>query len=109
MQGRGDRCTQVKQTVETKVRFMRGNLKYAVGRGITDGLARPDIFIAKALNDFGARGVAIAQYSIRSGGRADGLYDVGRKGRVCIGEIVPVPWHRHTGKFPVPRGRVLAF
>src|SRR4051794_34253615 len=51
------------QTVETKTIFVRGDLEYAIGRGITDRLAGMDMHGAKALDDFRSRGVTIAEDS----------------------------------------------
>jgi hypothetical protein len=61
-----------------------------------------------AVDDLGARGVAVAQYPLHPRQSADLCQQVGRKGGDRIGEIGPVPGHRHARQFPMARRRVLA-
>jgi hypothetical protein len=96
------------EPVEPEGLFMRRDLEDAVGGGVADGPAGPQVRGALLLDDHRARGVAVAEDAIGPGEAADLGREIGRKGRVGVGEVVPVPWHRHAREFPVPRWRVLA-
>ena len=99
---------QLQQTIQPERLFMRGDLEHAVGRGIADRPAGPQMRLAMLGDDRHARGMAIAQNPFRSGKLADDLYKIVGKGGHGIGEIMPVPWHRHPGQLPMTRGRILA-
>ena len=100
--------TQPVKPVEAEQFLMRGDLQDAVGRGIADRPAGLDMARAQPRNHLGARDVFIAKDARgpRRLGNAGG--QVRRKGRAGVGEIMPVPGHRHPGDFPMPRGGVLA-
>ena len=87
---------------------MRGDLEYAVGRGIADGLARPHVCGPMFGDDRRAAGVAIAQDTVGPGDVADPGHQIVRKGRGGVGEIMPVPGDGHACQLPMARGGVLA-
>ena len=108
MQRGCQRLAQRDQPRQTEAFLMCRNLKDAVGRGVADRPAALQMLCPQPVDDFGARGMAVAQRAVGSGQTADLCQQVGRKGGKGIGEIGPVPWHRHPGQFPMARGRVLA-
>ena len=96
------------QAVEAEHPLMRCDLEDAVGRGVANRPASAEVFGPQTVNDFGPRGVAIAKDARDPGDAADFGHQVGRKGGLGVGEIVPLPRHGHTGEFPMARRRVLA-
>ena len=87
---------------------MRGNLEHGIRRGVADRPAGAQMRLAMRGDDRHTRGVAIAQDARCPGQLADQRHQLFGKGRNRVGEVGPVPWHRHPGQFPMARGCILA-
>ena len=85
-----------------------GDLQHAVGGGVEDRLARPDVLLAEGVHDRHARGVGVAEGAGEARALDERAGDRGRDRRVGAGEVVPVPGHRDAGELPVAGGGVLA-
>ena len=81
--------------------FVGGNLEHGVCGGIHNRLAGGDMLFAQAGNDFGARGVAVADYAGQVGFLNDAIQQRLGKTVGFVEKVAPVKAHRHTGNFPV--------
>ena len=109
MQNRRHVPAQAQEPLQPEMLFMRRNLKHAVSRRVTDRPAGLDMLVAQLVNDRGARGMFVAQYAVNASRLRNKMRQRCREARHCIFKVMPVPGHRHAGKFPVTRRGVFAF
>ena len=108
MQPGRDVLAKLQQSVEAEAFLMAGDLKHAVSRGVADRPAGAHVFGAMFLDDRNAGGMAIAQRAARAAKPRHLIHQVLREGGDGVGEVMPIPRHRDTRQFPMPRRRVLA-
>ena len=108
MQHRRQIGAQLQQPLQPEGLFMRGDLEHRIRRGVADRPAGPQMLVAMLRDDRHARGMAIPKDPLRPRQPADLGHQIVGKGRHRVGEIGPVPRHRHPRQFPMPRRRVLA-
>ena len=88
---------------------MRRDLKHAVGRRVADRLSGLQVQLAELFDDFGARGMAVAEYAGNACLLHQSLDELWREAGLCPREIAPVEADRDPGDFPMSGRRILPF
>src|SRR5947209_7326964 len=88
---------------------MRRDLKHAVGGRVADRLSGLQVQLAELFDDFGSRGVAVAEYAGDARFFHKPLDKLRREAGLCPREITPVEADRDPGDFPMSGRRILAF
>ena len=86
---------------------MRRNLEHAIRRGIANRPPRPQMLCPQPVDDLGPRGMAIPEYPGNPRQPTHLCHQIRRESRNRIGEIGPIPRHRHPRQFPMTRRRIL--
>src|SRR5215213_4985115 len=102
-----DRTNFIKP-LQPEALLMRGNLKYAVRRRVTDRLPGLHVLVTELFDDLGSGGVPVAQDARKGSLLQEFLDQFLRKTGLRLGEVSPVEPNWYAGNLPVTRRSILS-
>ena len=106
-QATGDLARRVK-AFKAEAVFVGGNLEYRVGRGVDDRTTAVEMLLAKTLEDFDSRGMAVAEHARQAGFLDQGLQQLRWKTVFGVCKMSKGLADDDPGRFPVTGRGVLA-
>src|SRR3954447_2032312 len=100
--------TNVIKPLQPEALLMRGNLKYAVRRRVTDRLPGLHVLVTELFDDLCSGGVPVAQDTRKGSLLQEFLDQLLRKAGLPLREVSPVEPNWYAGDLPVTRRRILS-